>query len=109
MLKQEELKWIQRAKDKNIKEAETNTIYFDAKANERHRLNDIVSLENDGIVIIRQKNLEKFITDFYKNLFGQPDSSSIYLNDTCIPNSNHEIAYQMTEPFSMYVFKKSGI
>ena len=65
LLKQEELKWIQRAKEKNIKEGEANTKFFHAKANGRHRINTIVSLENQGQVIVGQKNLEKFITSFY--------------------------------------------
>jgi hypothetical protein len=36
LLKQEELKWIQRAKVTDIKEGEGNTKFFHAKANGRH-------------------------------------------------------------------------
>ena len=40
----------------------------------------IVSLRDGDNVISGQSNLEKHITDFYKNLFGLPVESNILLD-----------------------------
>ena len=67
------IKMDTKSKRKNIKEGEAYTKFFHAKANGRHRINTIVSLENEGEVIVRQKNLEKFITSFYKKIWSTRD------------------------------------
>lgn len=69
MIKEEEMKWLQRSKEKEIMDGDNNTRYYHAKANGRRRRNSILSLEQDGVVISGQKNLMKYITDFYKKTF----------------------------------------
>jgi hypothetical protein len=101
LLQQEELKWIQRVKDTDLKEGKASTKYFDAKANGRHRRNTIVSFEHNGEKIAGQKNLEDHITKFYKELFGQPQVSEIQLNLEDIPTIDPEVAQNMTASFSM--------
>lgn len=80
ILKQEELKWFQRYKAKEIREGDCNTRYYHATANGRRRKNKIISLEQDEGMIEGEENLLKYITDFYKRLFGQAEASSVSLN-----------------------------
>lgn len=75
LLKQEEMKWLQRYKDQEIKEGDCNTRYYHAKANGRRRKNRILSLEQEEGLIEGEENLMQYITSFYKNLFGQADRS----------------------------------
>ena len=79
-MRQEELKWKQRSKDKEIKEGDLNTRYFHAKANGRQRKNRIISLEQDEGVIEGETALNEYITNYYKGLFGHPDVSNININ-----------------------------
>ena len=44
LLKQEEMKWLQRCKEKETKEGDSNTRYYHAKANGRRSRNKIYSL-----------------------------------------------------------------
>jgi uncharacterized lipoprotein YehR (DUF1307 family) len=99
------LKWIQRAKDTDLKEGEASTKYFHAKANGRHRRNTIISLEHDGDKIVGQKNLEDHTTKFYKEHFVLPQVSEIRLNLEDIPMIDAEVAQNMTVPFSMEEIK----
>lgn len=77
LLKQEELKWLQRYKEKEIKEGDCSTRYYHGKANGRRRKNRILSLEQEEGLIDGEENLMQYITDFYTKLFGQADPSSI--------------------------------
>lgn len=99
MLKQEEIKWLQRYKNKEITDGDCNTRYYHAKVNGRRRKNKIVSLEQDEGVIEGEEQLMKYITDFYKNLFGQPDNSNIYLSDQNLPKISREDVEELTKNF----------
>ena len=46
--KMEEIKWLQRYKDREIKEGDSNTRYYQAKVNGRRRKNRITALEHEG-------------------------------------------------------------
>ena len=45
---QEEMKWLQRYKDKEITDGDGNTRYYHAKVNGRRRKNRITTLEHQG-------------------------------------------------------------
>ena len=79
IMKEEELKWLQRSGEKELLEGDNNTKYYHAKANGRTRKNRIVRLHREEGVIEGQDNLKKYIT-VYKNLFGRSNISSIQLN-----------------------------
>ena len=42
--------------------------------------NKIINLEQDGKVIEGEKELMDYINEFYKNLFGQAETSNININ-----------------------------
>jgi hypothetical protein len=55
-------------------EGDNNTRYYHSKANGRRRRKTfIISLNQDEGIIEGQENLTRYITDFYKKLFGNPD------------------------------------
>ena len=56
ILKEEEIKWLQISKEKELLEGDSNTKYYHSKANGRRRKNRIVSLHQDEGVIEGQEN-----------------------------------------------------
>jgi hypothetical protein len=70
LLREEELKWFQRAKSTEILEGDNNTRYFQLVANGKHRKTRIFPLEQEEGVIEGEENLKRYITKYYKVLFG---------------------------------------
>ena len=79
LLREEEIKWYERAKVKTLLEGDDNTRFFHLVSNGKHRKQHIYNLENDQGVVIGDDQLKKHITQFYKNLFGSPEVSDITL------------------------------
>lgn len=77
----EEMKARQKSRDRNIKEGDKNTTYFQAVANQRNRKKRIVGLEGPDGWIEGNDNLLSHAVDFYKNLFGQEEDSGISLGE----------------------------
>jgi hypothetical protein len=69
-LREEELYWLQRAKEMRLLQGDENTKYFQLIANEKHRKKHIFQLEQEEGVMTGNKNLQSYITIFYTNLFG---------------------------------------
>ena len=76
-MEQEEIKWLQRYKDREIKDGGNNTKYYHAKVNGRIRKNIIFSLSQAEGEIEGDEELVKYITNFYRDLFGQPENSTV--------------------------------
>jgi hypothetical protein len=74
LLREEELKWYERAKVKMLLEGDANTRFFHLVANGKHRKQHIYRLEDDQGVVVSVDNLKKHITNYYKNLFGTQNS-----------------------------------
>lgn len=69
---------MERSRDRLIKEGD-RTAYFQAVANQKHRKRRIFGLEGpEGWIEDNQLMLEHAV-NFYKNLFGQEDSSGVEL------------------------------
>jgi hypothetical protein len=81
-LREEELKWYQRSKAKHHLEGDANTKYFQLLANGRHRKSRIFQLQDGSHNICGDEELKKYITSYYKNLFGPPHESLIRLDET---------------------------
>jgi len=81
LLREEEIKWYQRAKVKHLLEGDANTKYYHLLANGRHRKTRIFQLEDGNNIIEGDAQLKQHITNYYKNLFGPPESSSIVLEE----------------------------
>jgi len=81
LLREEEVKWYQRAKVKHLLEGDANTKYFHLLANGRHRKTRIFQLEDGDTIIDGDAQLKQHITNYYKNLFGPPDNSNMKLDE----------------------------
>lgn len=104
------MKWLQRYKEKEIKDGDINTRYYYARVNGRRRKNRIISLEQEEGTIEGEDQLMKYITDFYKNLFGQPDCSQISLQQQDISQIPAYVAEELINPslckkFMIWCFK----
>jgi len=82
LLREEELKWYQRAKIRNLLEGDVNTKYFHLVASGKHRKTRIFRLEQEEGVISGDSNLKKYITNYYKNLFGPPEAPTMFLDES---------------------------
>jgi len=81
-LREEEIKWFQRAKTKNLLEGDNNTKYFQMVANGKRRKTRIHQLEQEGRVIEGHENLKVFITKYYKELFGSSQRNDFSLHES---------------------------
>jgi mannosylglycoprotein endo-beta-mannosidase len=81
ILREEELKWYQRAKVKHLLEGDANTKYYHFLANGRHQKTRIFQLEDGHTVIDGDAQLKQHITDYYNSLFGPPKNSFIELDE----------------------------
>jgi hypothetical protein len=84
LLREEEIKWFQRAKTKNLLEGDNNTKYFQMVANGKRRKTRIYQLEQEGRVIVGQEKLKVFITKYYKELFGSSQGNDFSLDESQI-------------------------
>jgi hypothetical protein len=82
LLREEEIKCYQRSKSKFILEGDSNTRYFHSVANGRHRKKLIHSLSQDECMIEGLDNLKSYITNYYKNLFGDQEEGNFSLDET---------------------------
>jgi len=82
LLREEEIKWYQRAKVKQLLECDANTKYYHLLANGRHRKTRIFQLEDENNIITGDAQLKEHITSYYKNLFGPSTNSHIMLDES---------------------------
>ena len=76
MLREEEIKWYQPTKVKELLEGDSNTKYFQLIANGKHRKMRIYKLQDGNHIISGDEKLKKYITTYYKGLFGPPDNNN---------------------------------
>jgi hypothetical protein len=88
MLREEEIKWYQWAKVKELLEGDSNTKYFQLIANGKHRKTRIFQLQHDETIIEGQEELSGYITNFYKELFATPSGSSCTLDKAQVVDIN---------------------
>jgi hypothetical protein len=110
LLREEEIKYYQRAKAKDIILRDNDTRYFQMIANGKHRKKIIRSLDHEGVKIEGQTNLKNYITEFYKGLFGDPLDNNISLDEEIIQDitqvspSENEL---LTAPFTIEEVKEA--
>ena len=76
MLRDEETYWLHRSKATNLLQGDNNTKYFHLLANGRHRKTKVLQLEQDEGVFVGDANLQDYIANYYKGLFGEPDKTN---------------------------------
>jgi hypothetical protein len=84
LLREEEIKWYQRVKVKELLERNSNTKYFQLVANRKYRKTRIFQLQHEDTVIEGDDALKKYITSYYKDLFGPSKPSSFSLDESRI-------------------------
>ncbi|KAL8152543.1 hypothetical protein V2J09_010303 [Rumex salicifolius] len=73
VLNQEELLWLQKSREKWIREGDRNTSFFHLSTIVRRRRNRVEMLRDDsGSWVTDQGRLEEMAVDFYRNLYS-PD------------------------------------
>jgi hypothetical protein len=95
LLREEELKWYQRAKVKHLVERDANTKYYHLLANGRHQKTRIFQLEDGNNKISGDAQLKKHITNYYKSLFGPSDNYSIALDESQFGTSPMYLHWKM--------------
>jgi hypothetical protein len=79
LLREEEIHWFQRAKTTKMLKGDRNTKYFHLIANGKRRKTRIFRLEQEEGIIEGDANLKKYITNYYKGLFGRPEENNFSL------------------------------
>ena len=82
ILREEEIKWYQRGKTTKLLFGDMKTKYFQLIANGKHRKTRIFQLEDDGKIIKGDEQLKKYITDYYRGLFGPSDISPLTMDES---------------------------
>jgi hypothetical protein len=103
LLREEEVKWFQRAKTTRILKGDSNTKYFHMVANGKRRKTRIFRLEQEDGIVEGEEQLRSYITNYYKNLFGCPDRGGLSLNESSvedIPQVTGEESGRLIEEFS---------
>jgi hypothetical protein len=109
-LREDEIKYYQQSKAKDIILRDNNTRYFQMIANGKHRKKLIRSLDHEGRNIEGQTNLKNDITEFYKGLFGEHLDNNISLDEEIIQDitqvspSENEF---LTAPFTIEEVKEA--
>jgi hypothetical protein len=103
LLREEELKWFQRAKTTKILKGDSNTKYFHMVANGKRRKTRIFRLEQEDGIVEGDEQLKCYIMNYYKKLFGCPDRGRLSLNESSvedIPQVTREESEGLIEEFS---------
>jgi endonuclease/exonuclease/phosphatase family metal-dependent hydrolase len=84
LLREEEVRWFQRAKTTKILKGDNNTKYFQMVANGKRRKTRIFRLEQEEGIVEGEEQLNSYITKYYKNLFRKSQVSSLTLNESLV-------------------------
>jgi hypothetical protein len=82
MLREEETKWYQRVKVKELLEGGSNTKYSQFITSGKHRKTQIFWLQHNDMIIEGDHELKIYVTSYYKDIFGQPAPSSFSLDES---------------------------
>jgi mannosylglycoprotein endo-beta-mannosidase len=103
LLREEELKWFQRAKTTKILKGDSNTRYFHMVANGKRRKTRIFRLEQEDGIVEGEEQLKCYITNYYKKLFGCSDRGRLSFDESAvedIPQFTGEESDELVKMFS---------
>jgi mannosylglycoprotein endo-beta-mannosidase len=75
---------VPKSEIKTLLEGDTNTKYFHLVANGKHRKTRIFQLEQEEGIICGEAELKKYITKYYKTLFGPSERSMVSMDESSI-------------------------
>jgi hypothetical protein len=107
LLRDDEIKWRQRAKEKDPKEGDGNTKYFHLKASVRKKKNQISVLHHNGEEIMGNAELIKHVTEFYKQLFGPSPVTSLRMDGVVCNQLSEEDRQSLIRPISLEEMKET--
>jgi hypothetical protein len=107
LLRDEEIKWRQRAKEKDLKEGDGNTKYFHLKASGRKKKNHISVLHRNREEIMGDVDLIKHVTEFYKQLFGPSLFTSLRMDGVVCNQLSEEDIQSLIRPFCLEEIKET--
>jgi hypothetical protein len=81
LLREEDIKWYQWAKVKELLEGDSNTKYFQLIANGKYRKTRIFQLQDEDKIIEGEKELSEYMMNYYKNIFTAPLDNSFTLDE----------------------------
>lgn len=99
----QETKARQRSRERNIKEGDRNTAYFQAMANQRDRKKRISVLEGPEGPVTETKGMLALAGEYYKTLFGYEEKLEVRLDDNFWSKEDkvtHEENVMLESPFS---------
>jgi hypothetical protein len=79
LLREEEIKWYERAKVKTLLEGGANTRFFHLVANGKHRKQHIYRLVDDNGVAVSSDHLKCHITNYLKKFVRDPGTDGNHL------------------------------
>jgi hypothetical protein len=97
------MKWFQRSKSDKLLKGDSNTKYFQLVANEKYRKTRIFQLEEGDQIIKGEEELQTYITEYYKGLFGPSNCEHLALDENLrndIPQISDEDNEKLIEPFT---------
>jgi hypothetical protein len=109
LLRGEEIKWYERAKVQNLLQGDDNTHFFHLIASDKCRKQHIFRLEQEDGIIVGDNELKRYITSYYKNLFGQHVERNISLDESRIddiPQVTENENEILISPFTMDEIKE---
>jgi hypothetical protein len=106
LLRDEEIKWRQRAKEKDLKEGDGNTKYFHLKASGRKKKNHISVLHHNGEEIMGETELIKHVIEIYKKIFGPSPVTSLRMDGVFCNELSEEDRQSLIKPFSLEEIKE---
>jgi hypothetical protein len=106
LLREEELKWFQRAKTTSILEGDNNTKYFQMIANGKRRKTRIFRLEQEEGVVEGEEILKDYITKYYKDLFGASREDGLTLNESMVEDIPQLTSLEREELMAEFVEKE---
>ena len=88
---------------RRVVQGDNNTQFFHMIANRKHRKKKIIQLEQDEGTIVGHENLKLYITNYYKQLFGDTVENFVSLDEARvddIPQLRNDENEILTAPFS---------
>jgi hypothetical protein len=84
LLREDEVRWFQRAKTTKILKGDNNMKYFQMVANGKRRKTRIFRLEQEDGIVEGEEQLNSYITRYYKKLLGKSQVSNLTLNESLL-------------------------